>query len=107
MAKPSILVETISVENRQIKRTESQLADLSTRTADIQAAIASLTEVVRNSVRGETITAAAHADNNGFQLAEMTVKFGLAIGAEGGIIVTKATLTASIDVEIKFVRDRR
>lgn len=89
-------------DNRQIRRDSAQLTELATKSAEMQAAIATLTQIVRKSLDQTTSTPDNGAKH--FTLDEVTAKFGLAFGAEGSIIVTKTSLTASLEVEVKFSR---
>lgn len=102
MSTPSknVYIETVTIgKDRQVSRDQPSLKLLADRTGDISSAI----EVASDSIR--SAASKLTKDESGLGMTELTVKFGITLGAEGGVIVSKATLSAALEVELKFSRE--
>ena len=97
MADTKVLVETVqfdSAGNRQIStrtRTTSLLED---RREDIEAAVSEATEIIQSSA-----AKVEHMDS-AWKVKSIEAKFGLTLAAEAGVILSKMSAEASIEVTI-------
>src|SRR4051812_30151663 len=72
---------------------------LDQRLDDVRAAVASGTEAVAASLPGLP-------DLCGWHIGEVSAAFGIALTAEAGALVTKASVGATFEVTVKFTRER-
>ena len=97
-SKVLIRVEALDRSGRQIGW-EANLAEaIRSRRDDITRGIAAATEVISSS-----ITAVANPD--GWSLDSVEAKFGITLGTEGSVIISKATVEASFEVTVCYRRD--
>jgi Trypsin-co-occurring domain 1 len=91
-------VELDSAGSRQISsrnRTTSRLQD---RRSDIEAAVREACEIVQGSV--------AKVDTqHGWRVSSVEAKFGLIVAAEAGVIVSRASAEASLEVTVTIEHD--
>ena len=100
MTAVKVLVETVQLDSsggRQISsrtRTTSLLQD---RRADIEAAVSEATAIIQDS--------AAKVENKAdWQVKSIEAKFGLTLAAEAGVILSRMSAEASIEVTVTIER---
>lgn len=93
-----IRVEASDRSGRQINRGLNPAQSLRSRRDDIAEGIAAATEVISSSV--STIARPAE-----WSLDSVEAKFGITLGAEGSVIISKATVEASFEVTVCYRRD--
>ncbi len=91
-----IVTELPSGIGRSIAERERLTEQIERRADDIRAAIRAATEIVAD---------AAPAPNGPFQLSTIEVTFGITLTAEAGVIVSKASAEASLEVTISIERE--
>jgi hypothetical protein len=101
MSDARVLVETVQFDSsggRQIgsrTRTTSLLKD---RRADIEAAVSEATGIIQDS--------AAKVENKaGWKVTSIEARFGLTLAAEAGVILSRMSAEASIEVTITIEHD--
>jgi hypothetical protein len=100
MAREPVLVQVIDVEvaaDREIAFGKSLAEGLSDRLDDIRAAIQAGSESVAESL-------SSLASPEGWRLREVEASFGITLTAEAGVIVSKASAGATLEVSVKFTR---
>jgi hypothetical protein len=100
MAQVDVFVETVHLDGvgqRQIGAKTRTTALLKERHEDIEAAVAEASAVLRDS-------AARLEDGDGWRVTSVEAKFGLTLGAEAGVILSKASAEASFEVTITVER---
>nr|BFE56039.1 hypothetical protein GCM10020063_005650 [Dactylosporangium thailandense] len=95
-----VRIETVDIDgtgDRQIgsRRRMSEL--LSERSADIQRAITEAARVVQGA-------GSALPERDGWQVESVEAKFGIKLAAETGVILSKVTTEASLEVKITVKR---
>ena len=74
--------------------------ELRVRAADLRDAIQAGAQTVADALPvGITV--------EGWSMSEVSAKFGITLTAEAGVIITKASTAATVEVEVKFERDPR
>jgi hypothetical protein len=97
-----VLVETVQLDasgGRQISsrtRTTSLLQD---RRADIEAAVSEATAIIQDSA------AKIESDKEAWKVKTIEAKFGLILAAEAGVIISKMSAEASIEITVTIERD--
>ena len=100
VAQVEVFVETVQLDRagqRQIGAKARATALLKERHDDIEAAVAEASAVLRDS-------AARLEDGDGWRVTSVEAKFGLTLGAEAGVILSKASAEASFEVTITVER---
>lgn len=100
MAQPEVRVETVQLDragNRQIGPASRTTALLKERHDDIEAAVAEASAVLRDS-------AAKLEDADGWRVKSVEAKFGITLTAEAGVIISKVSAEASLEVTITVER---
>ncbi|MBR7826639.1 hypothetical protein KDK95_10010 [Actinospica sp. MGRD01-02] len=100
LAEVEVRVETVLLDNagqRQIGAKTRTTALLKERREDIEAAVAEASAVLKDS-------AARLQDGDGWRVASVEAKFGITLGAEAGVILSKASAEASFEVTITVER---
>lgn len=98
MSDPKVLVETLQIDSsgtRQIGPKTRGIASLQDRRQDIEAAVREASEILQDSVakvEGE--------DKAGWRFKSLEVKFGLTLGIEAGVILSRASAEASFEITI-------
>ncbi len=89
----------ISAEGRQIRFSEPDVASrLEERAGDIGRAIEIGTRTVADGLR-------QLASPDGWNISEVSASFGVALLAEGRLLITKASVGVTVEVTVKFVSD--
>jgi hypothetical protein len=97
-AQVLVRVEPTDRDGRQISSHIDPADSLRSREADIERGIAAGTRVISTSI--PTITSPA-----GWSLDSVEATFGITLGAEGSVIVSKASLEASFEVTVSYRRN--
>lgn len=95
-----VRVETVELDaagTRQIGPRHRTSALLKDRREDIEAAVSEACGIVQDSV-------AKVSEHRGWHVSSLEAKFGLTLGAEAGVIVSKASAEASFEVTITIER---
>ncbi|MBF9131965.1 hypothetical protein I0C86_23800 [Plantactinospora sp. S1510] len=93
-----VYIPTVRVDDqRQIGWGDVGLERLRERIDDVRAAIVSAANGV-----AESLSAAPSAP--GWEMNEVTATFGVSLVAESGVIVSKASASASLEVSVTFTR---
>jgi hypothetical protein len=91
-----VLVQVVSIDAGREIGWGSKLAErLSDRMEDLRDAIAEGTQAVADSLPGLPST-------TGWRLGTVSASFGLALTAEAGVILSKASAGATFDVTVSF-----
>ena len=93
-----VRVAAIGRTGRQISSRSDPAASLLSRRADIERGIAAGTEVISGSI-------SKIESPGGWDLDSVEAKFGITLGAEGSIIVSKASLEASFEITVTYRRN--
>jgi hypothetical protein len=99
-AAPVVRIETVDFDggdNRQISGASRSASRLVERRAEIEAGIAAAADIVRASMKSA-------ADENGWRVSTVEATFGLTLSAEAGVIITKASAEASLEVTMTIER---
>lgn len=99
-AAPMVRIETVNFDrhgNRQISAANRTASLLEERRAEIEAGIASAADIVRSSM-------ASAETKDGWRVASVEATFGLTLSAEAGVVITKASAEASIEVTMTIER---
>jgi hypothetical protein len=100
VAAVGVRVETVELDaagTRQISSRQRTTALLRDRRGDIEAAVGEACEIVQDSV-------AKVEARHGWRVGSLEAKFGLTLGAEAGVIVSKASAEASFEVTVTIER---
>lgn len=100
MAAVGVRVETVELDaagTRQIGSRQRTTQLLQERRGDIEAAVGEACEIVQGSV-------AKVEARQGWRVGSLEAKFGLTLGAEAGVIVSKASAEASFEVTVTIER---
>jgi hypothetical protein len=95
-----VRVETVELDaagTRQIGPRQRTTALLQERRGDIEAAVGEACEIVQDSV-GKVEA------RHGWRVSSLEAKFGIILGAEAGVIVSKASVEASFEVTVTIER---
>lgn len=96
-----VLVDTFALTaSSQIGRESSAPDELAKRAPDIQQAIQSVTEIVIDALE----LPQEGKESKGFQVTEFGLSFGITLGGEGNVLVSKATFSTTLEVQVKFSR---
>jgi hypothetical protein len=99
-ATPKVRIETVNFDRRggrQISTAERTSSLLEERRSEIEAGIASAADIVRGSM--------ASADQkDGWRVTSVEATFGITLSAEAGVIITKASAEASLEVTMTIER---
>ena len=100
MTSAKVLVETVQFDSsggRQIVSRTRATALLQDRRSDIEAAVSEATKIIQDS--------AANIENKAaWQVKSIEAKFGLTLGAEAGVILSRMSAEASIEVTVTIER---
>ena len=95
-----VLVQVVPVdERREIGWGNSTAEQLRNRMEDIRRAIAEGAKAVADSLEGLP-------GAKGWQLGEVSAKFGVTLTAEAGVILSKASAGATFEVTVLYKRDQ-
>ena len=95
-----VLVQVVSVdEGREIGWGDSTTEQLLNRLEDIRSAISVGAKAVADSLEGLP-------GAKGWQLGEVSAKFGVTLTAEAGVILSKASAGATFEVTVLYKRDQ-
>lgn len=100
MAAVGVRVETVELDaagTRQIGSRQRTTALLQERRGDIEAAVGEACEIVQDS-------AAKVEARHGWRVGSLEAKFSLTLGAEAGVIISKASAEASFEVTVTIER---
>lgn len=95
-----MLVETVQLDSsgsRQIASKARATALLRDRRAEIEAAVREASSIAQEA-------AASTDDRKGWRVKTVEAQFGLMIGAEAGVIVSKASADASFQITVTIER---
>jgi hypothetical protein len=95
-----VRIETVDFDGqdgRQIAGTSRSASLLVERRSEIEAGIASAADVVRASM-------AAEEEKDGWRVSSVEAKFGITLSAEAGVIITKVSAEASLEVTMTIER---
>jgi hypothetical protein len=96
-----VLVQVVPVdEGREIGWGESTAEQLRNRLEDIRLAVKEGAKAVADSLEGLP-------DTKGWQLGEVSAKFGVTLTAEAGVILSRASAGATFEVTVFFKRDQK
>lgn len=96
MPESKVLVETLQIESsgtRQIGPKTRGVTLLQDRRQDIEAAVREASEIIQDSVAKVETKA-------GWHVKSLEAKFGLTLGVEAGVILSRASAEASFEVTI-------
>jgi len=100
-AKEKVLVQVVSVGGRrEIGWGSSTAEELRNRLEDIRGAIAEGAKAVADSLEGLP-------GAEGWQLGEVSAKFGVTLTASAGVILSTASAGATFEVTILYKRDQK
>lgn len=100
MTSAKVLVETVQLDpsgGRQIASRTRTTALLQDRRADIEAAVSEATAIIQDS-------AAKMENKAAWQVKSIEAKFGLTLAAEAGVILSRMSAEASIEVTVTIER---
>jgi Trypsin-co-occurring domain 1 len=100
VAENNVRVETVRLDSsgtRQIRERGRTTALLRDRADDIESAVQEASAIVQGSV------AKVH-DKDGWGVKSVEVKFGLVLTAEAGVLLTRASAEASLEVTLTIER---
>ncbi|WP_250002139.1 CU044_2847 family protein [Actinoplanes sp. M2I2] len=89
-------------DSRQISSRRNLTERLSDRRADIAAAVAEAVAALQ-----ESNAAAAAGTAEGWRVSSLEATFGIALVAEAGVILTKASTEASLEVTVTLERGNK
>lgn len=97
----SVLVRVTPLDggNRQIARGVDPAQTLESRTEDVRRGMKAGSTAICEGIGGL-------AEPDGWALETIEAKFGLTLGAEGSVIVSKASIEACFEVTLTYSRDR-
>lgn len=101
MPDTKVLVETLQIDSypsRQIGPKTRTTALLQDRRQDIEEAVCQASEIVQDSV-------AKVEGKGGWHIKSLEAKFGLTLGVEAGVILSRASAEASFEVTITIEHD--
>jgi hypothetical protein len=87
-----------SFGNRQISERKRVTEELSKRRSDIEAAIKEASRMATDSLNASTA--------EGLQIASLEVTFGITLTTEAGVIVSRVSAEASLEVKITIDRGK-
>ena len=91
-----VLVQVVPVESgREIRWGSNKVQSIADRLEDIEAAIASGSAAVANSL-------GTLPHPSGWRVSEVSGSFGLSLVAEAGVVLTKASAEATFEVTVTF-----
>ncbi|OEV07705.1 CU044_2847 family protein [Streptomyces nanshensis] len=97
---PEVRVETVVLDaagSRQIGSRTRSSELLSERAAEVQAAIVQASSIAQQSLSGTS-------QRDGWSVSSAEVTFGLTLGAEAGVILSKASAEASFEITLTVER---
>lgn len=97
-AEVFVRVESTDPSGRQIAGVANLAESLGSRAVDIARGIAAGTEVISGSI-------ANIANPDGWSLESVDATFGITLGTEGSVIVSKASFEASFEVTVSYRRN--
>ncbi|MGA4837422.1 CU044_2847 family protein [Streptomyces sp. G45] len=100
MATSVVRVETVQMDSqgsRQIRSRSRDTESLEERSAELEQAIVSASEIAQNSL-------ARLPSQDGWRVSGLEVTFGVTLAAEAGVILSKASAEASFEVTISVER---
>jgi hypothetical protein len=98
---PSVQIEIVELDTagrRQIKPRQRLTARLSERRDEILAAVAEVTGLVLSSGRQ------LRSDDDNWRVGSVEATFGLTLTAEAGVVLSKASAGASLEVTVRIDR---
>lgn len=96
----NVLIETAQLDSsRQISPKLRTTALLRDRRADIETAVEEASAIMQGSVTNV-------AGKDGWSVTRLEAKFGLILAAEAGVILTKASAEASLEITITIERSQ-
>ena len=99
-SEKKVLVQVVPVdEGREIGWGESTAEQLRNRLEDVQLAIKEGAKAVAESLKGLPSA-------EGWQLGEVSAKFGVTLTAQAGVILSSASAGATFEVTVLFKRDQ-
>jgi hypothetical protein len=101
VTEPKVLVETLQIAPtgaRQISSAVRGTSLLKDRHQDIESAVREASEIVQNSVAKVEAKA-------GWHIKSLEAKFGLTLGLEAGVILSRASAETSFEVTITIERE--
>ncbi|MFF3541566.1 CU044_2847 family protein [Streptomyces platensis] len=99
-AAPQVRVETVALDaqgSRQIASRQRTSSTLNARAGELQEAIVQAAAIAQQSL-------SEVPQRNGWSVSSMEVVFGLTLGAEAGVILSKASAEASFEVTLTVDR---
>ncbi len=99
-AEPVVRIETVAFDRRggrQISAADRTSSLLEERRGEIEAGIAGAADIVRTSM-------ASVEQQDGWQVSSVEATFGITLSAEAGVIITKASAEASLEVTMTIER---
>jgi len=100
-SEEKVLVQVVSVgERREIGWGRSTAEELQNRLEDIRCAIAEGAKAVANSLEGLPSA-------EGWQLGEVSAKFGVTLTASAGVILSTASVGATFEVTVLYQRNHK
>lgn len=100
-SEEKVLVQVVPVdEGREIGWGSSTAELLQNRLEDIRSAISEGAKAVADSLEGLP-------GAKGWQLGEVSAKFGVTLTAEAGVILSRASAGATFEVTVLFKRDQK
>jgi len=100
MTSAKVLVETVQFDSsggRQIASRTRTTALLQDRRADIESAVSEATAIIQDS-------AAKIEDEAAWKVKSIEAKFGITLAAEAGVILSRMSAEASIEVTVTIER---
>jgi Trypsin-co-occurring domain 1 len=99
-SEKKVLVQVVPIdEGREIGWGESTAEQLRNRLEDVQLAIKEGAKAVAESLEGLPSA-------KGWQLGEVSAKFGVTLTAQAGVILSSASAGATFEVTVLFKRDQ-
>lgn len=99
-SEPVVRIETVRFDGRggrQISNSERTASALQDRRAEIEAGIATAADIVRASM-------VSAQEKDGWRVSSVEATFGITVCAEAGVIITKASAEASLEVTMTIER---
>jgi len=100
VTEANVRVETVELDSsgsRQIRQRGHTTALLRDRADDIESAVQEASAIVQRSV-------AKVQDKDGWRMRSVEVKFGLALTAEAGVVLSRASAQASFEITLTIER---
>ena len=97
---PPVRVETVELDtsgSRQISRRRVTTALLEDRRPDIEAAIGQASAILRTAAENESA-------GTGWRVATIEATFGITLAAEAGVILSRASAEASLEIKLTIER---